>query len=109
MRKLLSDLGALRAAMAIVVVVLVVMSPFALAPQSAHGWAIVPTVLAPALFVIFAFVLPLDVIMTLVFRSDKQGAERDRLSRVLLIEVVLFLVLAAAWTPFILNVLDQSP
>ena len=109
MPRFMSDLGALRCAMALVVVFLVVMSPFSLAPASPHGWSIIPTVLSPALFVIFVFVLPLDLVMTLVFRSDREGDERERLSRVLLIETVLTVALIASWTPFVLSLVEQTP
>lgn len=109
MRKLMSELGALRSGMAFVVALLVVASPFALAPASAHGWAIVPTVIAPALFAIFIFVLPLDLAMTLVFRSDKSGGERQRLNRVLAVETILTLTLILSWTPFVVSLVNQSP
>ena len=92
--------------MAITVALLVIAAPFALQPTNPHGWAIWPTVVAPALFVIFIFVLPLDVTMTLVFRADTQGAERARLTRVLTVELVLTALLTAAWIPFILRLLE---
>ena len=102
------DMGPLRGMMAVVVLILVLSAPAALTPASAYGWSVLPTVVAPALFVIFIFVLPLDVVMTLVFRSDKEGEERARLSKVLVIDVVLTAALALSWTPYILSLLDQA-
>lgn len=107
LKSLTRDLGPLRVAMAVTVALLVIAAPFALQPTNPNGWAIWPTVVAPALFVIFIFVLPLDVTMTLVFRADKEGAERARLTRVLTTELVLIALLVAAWIPFVLGLLDQ--
>jgi len=108
-KKLMSDLGALRSGMAIAVILLVIGSPFALAPASAHGWAILPTVIAPALFVIFIFVLPLDLVMTLVFRSDKTGTERQRFNRILVAEGTLTALLTLSWTPFVVGLVTEVP
>ena len=103
---MLNDLGALRTGMAGIVVVLLIAAPFALQPSSAQGVELLWTVVAPALFVIFLFVLPLDLIMTWVFMSGCQGLERLRLRRVLVVESALTGLLVLAWTPFIMNLLS---
>ena len=104
MQRIFIDLGLLRTAMAAIVLVLLVSAPLALQPASTEGWPLLWTVVIPALFVIFIFVLPLDLVMTLVFMSAKEGEERARLKRVLIAESVLTMLLAAAWTPFIVSI-----
>ena len=66
------------------------------------------TVVSPALFVIFVFVLPLDLFMTWVFMSDKTGEERGRLKRVMLTEGALLAALTVSWTPFLVDLLDTA-
>ncbi len=97
--------GVLRVLLVFVVVALVVAAPFSGAPTHATGWPLVRSVIAPTLFVIMAFVLPLDLAMTLVFMSDRKGPERRRLRIVAAAEGMLFIAMLAAWTPLLLDLL----
>ena len=97
--------GILRALLVLCVVGLVIAAPFSGAPTHVMGWPLVRSVIAPTLFVIMAFVLPLDLAMTLVFMSGRQGLERRRLRVVALVEGVLFIAMLAAWAPLLLRLL----
>ena len=66
--------GALRVLLVISVVALIIVAPFSDGPAHATGWPLVRSVIAPTLFVIMAFVLPLDITMTLIFMSESAGA-----------------------------------
>ena len=97
--------GALRVLLVIGVVALIVAAPFSDGPTLVTGWPLVRSVIAPTLFVIMAFVLPLDITMTLVFMSDRQGPERRRLRRIAQIEAVLLVAMLAAWLPLVVRLL----
>jgi hypothetical protein len=60
---------------------------------------------APVFFVIFAFVLCLDMLMTRVFMSGSTDAERRRFIMIFRSEAILLLVLLASWSPFVLSLL----
>ena len=104
--KIFRDLGVLRSGMAVIVLALILASPFTTGGASVVGIALLTTIVSPALFVIFVFVLPLDLVMTMVFMADKDGPERARLRRVFIAESVLFIALCASWVPFVLRLLD---
>ena len=97
--------GVLRVLLVLGVVGLVIAAPFSGAPAHGMGWPLARSVIAPTLFVIMAFVLPLDLAMSLVFMSGRQGPERRRLRIVVLVEGVLFIAMFAAWTPLLLRLL----
>ena len=94
--------GFLRAVLMLGTVVLVILAPFAGGHLETSGWALVTTLIAPVGFVLFAFGLGLDMLMTWVFMSGTTGDERRRLIVVLRAEAVLLVVLLLAWTPFII-------
>lgn len=104
---LVREAGALRVMLMILVIALIVLSPFAGGSVRVDGWAIVPTLLAPALYVVVVFVLPLEMVMSLIFLSDKQGPERRRYQRIFVVELAMFLVLLAAWAPFLVALLSK--
>ncbi len=101
----LDDLGTLRIALCAVVVALIAAAPFSGGQARFEGLAFVVTVLAPALFVMFVFILALDLVMTRVFLVDAEGDARRRLVRVLRVEGVLFAGLLLAWTPLVIRLL----
>ena len=55
------------------------------------------------------FTFPLDLTMTRIFMQDAEPDERRRLAGVMRFEGVLLVLMLAAWTPFMLKVLDFSP
>ena len=105
LRHLAGMFGALRVLLVLCVVALIVAAPFSDGPAHTTGWPLVGSVIAPTLFVIMAFVLPLDITMTLVFMSDRRGPERRRLLRIAQTEAVLLVAMLAAWTPLVLRLL----
>ena len=105
LRDFVNSFGPLRVLLVLGVVGLVIAAPFSGAPTHATGWPLVRSVIAPTLFVIMAFVLPLDLAMTLVFMSDRQGPERRRLRIIALAESALFIVMLAAWAPLLMRLL----
>ena len=105
LRDLVSMFGALRVLLVIGVVALIVAAPFSDGPTHSTGWPLVRSVIAPTLFVIMVFVLPLDITMTLVFMSDRQGPERRRLRRIAQTEAVLLVAMLVAWIPLVMRLL----
>ena len=105
LRHLAGMFGALRVLLVLCVVALIVAAPFSDGPAHTTGWPLVGSVIAPTLFVIMAFVLPLDITMTLVFMSGRHGPERRRLLRIAQTEAVLLVAMLAAWTPLVLRLL----
>ena len=102
---LVTTFGALRMMLVIGVVALIVVAPFSDGPPASSGWPLVRGVIAPTLFVIMAFVLPLDITMTLVFMSDRQEPERRRLRRIAQTEAVLLIAMLVAWMPLVMRLL----
>ena len=105
LREFATMFGALRVLLVITVVALVIAAPFSDGSVHTAGWALVRSVIAPTMFVIMAFVLPLDITMTLVFMSDRQGAERRRLRLIAQTEAVLLVVMLVAWLPLVMRLL----
>ena len=64
------------------------------------------TLVAPPLAVMVFFVVPLDMLMTRIYMSDKHGAQRARYRRILVVEAAALLVLVAAWAPFFASLLS---
>lgn len=67
------------------------------------SWAILPRAVVPTLAVTLLFVIPLDMLMTRVFMSDKEGAERQRFRRILRFETAAYALLVLAWAPFLVS------
>ncbi len=105
LREFMGAFGALRVLLVIGVVALIIAAPFSDGPAHSTGWPLVRSVIAPTLFVIMAFVLPLDITMTLVFMSGRQGAERGRLRRIAQAEAVLLGAMLIAWIPLVMRLL----
>ena len=105
LREFATMFGALRVLLVISVVALVIAAPFSDGSVHSTGWPLVRNVIAPTLFVIMAFVLPLDITMTLVFMSDRQGAERRRLRLIAQTEAALLVAMLVAWIPLVMRLL----
>jgi len=121
LRERIHELGALRVALLAAIAILVASAPFASlhpgafdvsvalagddGPFTAPG-AIWLTLIAPPLAVMMAFVLPLDILMTRLYMTDKHGAQRARYRRILAAETLALMILVAAWTPFFLALLS---
>lgn len=91
--------GLLRAILAAVAISVMVFSFFT-GDQVRHGWAMVPTLIVPAIVPIVFFVLLLDILMSGVFMVDKTGAERNRFKFIALMDVVFVVSIVALWFPY---------
>jgi len=101
----LRRVGFLRAVLMLATVLLVFMSPFAGGHIQTSGWPLVTTLLAPVCFVIFIFVLCLDMLMTRIFMSGSSDAERRRLTMIIRSEALLLLILLVSWAPLVLTLM----
>jgi hypothetical protein len=97
------QLGVLRSLFLLVTLVVIACAPFA-DSRVQTGWMLGPSVIAPTIMTILAFSLPLDMTMARVFMLDKPVAQQRRYRLVFWLEMVLLLVMLAAWTPFMLRI-----
>ncbi|HMM75245.1 MAG TPA: hypothetical protein PJ986_06035 [Gammaproteobacteria bacterium] len=107
--RLFKDLGALRAILLACTLVLIALAPFADGKTYLHDARLLTSVVAPALMVIFVFVLMLDITMTRIFSIDTSPERRAGMRRAVRIECWLLLTLLAAWTPFALRLFEIWP
>ena len=101
----LGQVGFLRAVLMFATVLLIFLSPFAGGHIQTSGWPLVTTVLAPVCFVIFVFVLCLDMLMTCVFMSGQSDDERRRFIMIVRSEALLLVILLVSWAPFVWELL----
>ncbi len=106
--RFVSRLGTLRTALVSVIVILTVLAPFALLPTGYEGWALVSTVIVPALVPIFFFVTLLDVLMSSIYKSSSEGETRSHYRFVIQVELVFLVVMVAAWAPLFWGVLNPD-
>ena len=106
---LFKHLGPLRCGLATLTLVVMAAAPFADGTVHMHDWRLFPSVIAPTIVTMLAFTFPLDLTMTRIFMQDADPDERRRLAGVMRFEAVLLVAMLAAWTPFMLKVLDFSP
>lgn len=106
MKKLFGELRFLRSFMAVFTLFCVAMSFFSGGETQYSGWLMVPTLIVPAMVPILFFVIWLDVLMSWVFRIDAEGAEKARLGRVMIIDIVLVSVLTLSWIGFFISLAD---
>lgn len=107
--RLWKDLGALRTVLLVCTLALIALAPFADSKVHLHDARLFTSVVAPALMVIFVFVLMLDITMTHIFSIDTSPERRAGLRRAVRVECVTLLVLLAAWTPFALRLFEVWP
>ena len=107
--RLMNDLGALRAIMVACTLLLIVLAPFADSTVHLHDSRLLTSVVAPALMVIFVFVLMLDITMTRIFSIDTTPERRAGMRRAVRVECVALLALLAAWMPFMLRLFRVLP
>ncbi len=101
----LHDFGALRLLMIGFVLLLSVAAPFS-GDSDYTGINILVSLIAPGLAVIMAFVVPLDMLMSFIFRTSALGDERLRMNRILKIEAITFVIIGLSWLPFFLRLLS---
>lgn len=97
--KMFLKIGALRMILALVAVTAMVFSFFTGDPVK-EGWAMVPTLIVPAIIPILFFVLLLDVLMSAVFMIDAVAEERSRFRFIILIDMISVILIVALWLPY---------
>jgi hypothetical protein len=107
LKKLATDVGFLRVFHGLFLLLLMVSVPFAGGESARHGFAMWPTLIAPALVPIFFFVLPLDMFMAAVSRGGATDSEVNRLNRVLKYDIVLLILLLLTWVPFFAQIITE--
>jgi len=95
-----SRLGVQRSILAISTLILCLLSFLSIGEISYSGWRSIPTVVAPALVPIAFFLLALDILMSLVFMSDKEAGARQRYVFIMRSNLVLIVVLCLSWARF---------
>lgn len=95
----IKQIGPLRAILAAVAISMIVFSFFTGDPVR-QGWAIVPTLVIPAIVPIVFFVLLLDILMSGVFMVDKTGQERSRFKFIALMDAVFVVLIVTLWLPY---------
>ncbi len=108
LKQILSRLGALRAMLVAVVLLLILMGPISGGEARVSGFALFTSVVAPAFYVIMLFVLPLDITMSRVFMGEAQGEEKLRYRFIIRLELVLLALMLLAWLPFVLKLLKTA-
>lgn len=98
--------GVLRLMLAMLAIIIICFAPFAGEYAIKEGWAIVPTIIVPALVPIVFFVLWLDVLMASVFRADAVGDEvrRQRFGTIVKTDVILVTLLTLSWLPYFYSI-----
>ncbi|MGD8407747.1 MAG: hypothetical protein PVG50_00590 [Thiohalophilus sp.] len=99
MKQLLLDLKPLRIALIVFAALTVILQPDPGATPVYHGWGVVPTLLAPVLAPLFFMLLMLDFMMTTLLRSQSEGEEQARYSRVRRTVLIAAILLLIAWLP----------
>lgn len=98
----LLELGALRWALFLFTLFLIVFAPAAGAKAGASGWSVFSTIVMPALMPLTFMVLLLDALMSTVFlRGGQPPARRPRYRLSLAFNLVLVVALVIAWYPFL--------
>lgn len=97
---LFHDLRPLRVVLVLGAVVTMILRPEIGTPVAYEGWAMARTLLAPVLAPLFFMVLMLDALMSRVWMSEVQGAERDRLRLVVRADLVTAILLLLVWLPY---------
>ena len=87
----LGRLGPLRAMLVMLLIVLVAMAPFALAPAEDSAWSILVSMVAPALVPIVLLLAFFDAVMARIIMPFKE--RRDRYSTVLWTYAVICIML----------------
>ena len=108
LRSLAAEVGALRLMLGALVLLVSAASPFSEGPAVYAGWRLATTVIAPAVFVMLVFLLPLDMIMSAVFMSGGDSAKRARFRRIILAELGLLVLMVLVWLPFVLRLLNPT-
>lgn len=102
------NFGLFRNAMLIITAGLIILGPFNDGVTYLSGWRFFTSVVAPAMMVIIVFLLLLDITMARVFAKDAAPERSVTLRLASNTEALALLLLALAWSPFVLRMLGIS-
>ena len=94
------QIGVLRVALGVVVLASVILRAEPGAQAVYEGWEMVPNLLLPALVPIIFMGVMLDMLMSRVMMSDKQGLARARYRTILKVDLGMALAILGSWLPF---------
>ena len=101
---LIKRIGVLRFLLVILAATVILASQFTGDEAAYSGWAMIPTLIVPAVAPIVFFVLLLDMMMAAVFMVDKQGDERKRFKFIVNLDLLLVVGMLVAWVPYFISI-----
>lgn len=102
LRQFVADVGALRLALYCLAAATIAFAGDPEFEAIRFGWALVTTLVIPALSPMVLMVLLFDMLMARVLMSDVQGAARARYRLVLKVDAAVVVLMLLAWGPFFL-------
>ncbi len=100
----LRELGVLRLMLIVTTLVVIALVPAAHTPVAYEGWAMITTLVVPALAPIIFMGWLLDVMMCLVVRSSTPVHGRHRLRRIVWTDLVMAALLAVYTAPYLATI-----
>lgn len=100
----INKIGILRSALMSIVLVCIIFSFFSSGQVAYSGWAMIPTLLIPALTPIVFFGLAFDVMMSSILFADNVDEKRSRFKLILILEIILLITLFVSWMPYFLSI-----
>lgn len=100
MKELVRTFGPLRIALIVLVVVDMVLRPTPGSEINYEGIKVVSDLLAPVLSPILFMLLLLDVMMAMIYRSDKKDKVRSQYLIIVLFELLLAILFILYWIPY---------
>lgn len=73
-----------------------------------EGWAVIPTLVFPAIVPIIFFVIWLDVLMSSVYMSDTSGDERNKFKFIIKMDLLLVLGLVSFWANYFYSIANPG-
>lgn len=107
MTTLLRQIGPLRILLFGITLAIIALAPDGGVTEAHEGWALVPTVLIPALTPMVLMGLLLDAIMSRVWMVSASAEERPRYRRLLWANLAFGTALVIAFIPFIQSLMPE--
>ena len=100
MKNLIRTFGPLRIALIALVILDMLLRPVPGSEINYEGMRVVSDLLAPVLSPILFMLLLLDVMMAMIYRSDKEGKIRNQYLFIVLFELVMAIGFILYWIPY---------
>ncbi len=101
MTLLLRQIGPLRLMLFSLAVLIILLAPSGDSGETREGWALVPTVLIPALTPMVLMALLLDALMNRVWMVDATTSDRPRFRRVMWLNLAIGTAMIIAFIPYL--------